>query len=82
MQDTPIAMSAFGSDQFKAVCADDLGDLGFLVPNVELKQAGQVGVQNFTSRGMGVTGTTPSDSPAVSIFQSGVFFGDQLWWGA
>lgn len=75
VQDTPIAMSAFGSDQFEAVFADDVGDLGFLMPNVELKQAGQVGVQNFTVRGMGVSGTTPSDSPAVGIFQNGVFWG-------
>ena len=75
VQDTPIAMTAFGEAQFKAVFADDLGDLGLLSPNVELKPSSQVGNQNFTIRGMGVSGTTPSDSPAVGVFQNGVFWG-------
>ncbi|MDY0069261.1 MAG: TonB-dependent receptor, partial [Porticoccaceae bacterium] len=74
-QDTPIAMTAFGEAQFKAVFADDLGDLGMMSPNVELKPSSQVGNQNFTIRGMGVSGTTPSDSPAVGVFQNGVFWG-------
>ena len=75
IQDTAIAITAFDERQFKAVFADDLADLGNLAPNVEMKQAGQVGVQNFTIRGMGVSGTTPSDSPAVGVFQNGVFWG-------
>jgi iron complex outermembrane receptor protein len=75
VQDTPIAMTAFGEEQFKAVFADDLQDLGRLAPNVELKSSSQVGVQNFHIRGMGVTGTTPSDQPAVGVFQNGVFWG-------
>src|SRR5690606_11578385 len=74
-QDTPIAMTAFGEAQFKAVFADALGDLGMMSPNVELKPSSQVGNQNFTIRGMGVSGTTPSDSPAVGVFQNGVFWG-------
>lgn len=75
VQDTPIAVSAFDERQFKAVFADNLSDLGNLAPNVEMKQAGNVGVQNFAIRGMGVSGTTPSDSPAVGVFQNGVFWG-------
>ncbi len=75
VQDTPIAMTAFGEQQFKAIFADDLGDLGMMSPNVELKPSAQVGNQNFTIRGMGVSGTTPSDSPAVGVFQNGVFWG-------
>jgi iron complex outermembrane receptor protein len=75
VQDTPIAMTAFGTEQFKAVFADNLDDLGKLSPGVELKPSAQVGAQNFTIRGMGVSGTTPSDESAVGIFQDGVFWG-------
>lgn len=75
VQDTPIAMTAFGAEQFKAVFADNLDDLGKLSPNVELKPSAQVGAQNFTIRGMGVSGTTPSDESAVGIFQDGVYWG-------
>ncbi|MFA7555760.1 MAG: TonB-dependent receptor plug domain-containing protein [Spongiibacteraceae bacterium] len=75
VQDTPIAMTAFNEEQFKAIFAEDLGDLGALSPNVEMKPSSEVGVQNFTIRGMGVNGTTPSDSPAVGVFQNGVFWG-------
>lgn len=75
VQDTPLAMTVFGEQQFKAIFADNLSDLGNLSPNVEMKPASNVGVQNFTIRGMGVSGTTPSDSPAVGVFQNGVFWG-------
>lgn len=75
VQDTPIAMTAFGTEQFKAVFADNLDDLGKLSPGVELKPSAQVGAQNFTIRGMGVSGTTPSDESAVGIFQDGVYWG-------
>lgn len=75
VQDTPMAVSAYGERQFKAVFADNLSDLGKLAPNVEMKPASNVGVQNFTIRGMGVSGTTPSDSPAVGVFQNGMFWG-------
>lgn len=75
VQDTPIAVTAFSENQFEATFSDTLEDLGFLVPNVELKASSQIGNQNFTIRGMGVSGTTPSDSPAVGVFQNGVFWG-------
>lgn len=75
VQDTPIAMTAYGAEQFKAVFADNLDDLGKLSPGVELKPSAQVGAQNFTIRGMGVSGTTPSDESAVGIFQDGIYWG-------
>lgn len=75
VQDTPIAITALSEAQYRAVFADDLIDVGELAPNVEFKGSTIVGLQNFTVRGMGVTGSTPSDSPTVGIFQNGVFWG-------
>ncbi|HEY0311947.1 MAG TPA: TonB-dependent receptor [Allosphingosinicella sp.] len=74
-QDTPIALTVFNEAQYKAVFAQDLRDLGRLAPNVKFEGSTIVGLQNFTIRGMGITGSTPSDSPAVGIFQNGVFWG-------
>ena len=74
-EDTPIAISAFGAQQLDAVFAENLDDIGKLVPSVGLKPTSQVGGQNFTIRGMGVSGTTASDEPAVGIVQDGVYWG-------
>jgi len=74
-EDTPIAISAFGAQQLDAVFTDNLDDIGKLAPGVGLKPTSQVGGQNFTIRGMGVSGTTPSDEPAVGIVQDGVYWG-------
>lgn len=74
-QDTPIAVTVFSEAQYEAVFATDLMDLGDLSPNVEFRPSTIVGLQNFTIRGMGITGSTPSDAPAVGIFQNGVFWG-------
>lgn len=75
VEDTPIAISAFGAAQLDAVFADNLDDIGKLAPSVGLKPTSQVGGQNFTIRGMGVSGTTASDEPAVGIIQDGVYWG-------
>ncbi|CAN5363940.1 TonB-dependent receptor [soil metagenome] len=68
-------MTAFSAAQYNAVFATELSDVGDLSPNVELKPSTIVGLQNFTIRGMGVSGSTPSDSPTVGVFQNGVFWG-------
>lgn len=74
-QRAPLAVTAFSANQFAAVFAEQLEDLGKLAPNVQLTPTTQIGGQNFTIRGMGVTGTTPSDEPAVGIIQDGVYWG-------
>lgn len=74
-EDTPVAISAFGAQQLDAVFAENLDDVGKLAPSVALKPTSQVGGQNFTIRGMGVSGTTASDEPAVGIVQDGVYWG-------
>src|SRR3546814_194008 len=46
-----------------------------MTPNASLQPSAQRGVQNFAIRGMGVSGSTPSDEPAVGIFQDGIYWG-------
>tara|TARA_E500000305_G_C4029253_1_gene243894 strand:- start:7955 stop:10057 length:2103 start_codon:yes stop_codon:yes gene_type:complete len=75
VQDVPVAVTAFSSDQFKAVFAEDMVDLGMLTPNVHPTPGSQVGSQAFSIRGLGVAGTVPSDAPAVGLFQNGVYWG-------
>lgn len=75
IQDVPVAITAFSADQFKAVFAEDVVDLGMLSPNVHPTPGSQVGSQAFSIRGLGVAGTVPSDAPAVGVFQNGVYWG-------
>lgn len=75
LQETPIAATAFGAQQLEEALVEDLTDVGRLAPSVSLQPSSQRGVQNFSIRGMGVSGSTPSDEPAVGIFQDGVYWG-------
>lgn len=75
LQDTPIAATAFGAQQLEEAGVRDLTEVGRMAPSVSLQPSSQRGVQNFAIRGMGVSGTTPSDEPAVGIFQDGVYWG-------
>jgi len=76
LQRTPISATAFGAEQLSSPTITDLSDVGRQVPGASLQPAGsQKGAQNFNIRGMGVSGTTPSDEPSVGIFQDGVYWG-------
>lgn len=76
LQDVPVAATALGKEQMKAVFAEDLHDMAALAPNVNIESAGtQAGVSNIFVRGMGLSGSTPTDEPAVGIIQDGVFWG-------
>lgn len=74
-QSTPVSLTAYGADQFAAVFASNIEDIGRLSPGVNLRPSSQIGAQNFTIRGMGVSGTTPSDEPAVGVVQDGIYWG-------
>ncbi|MDI1327591.1 MAG: TonB-dependent receptor [Brevundimonas sp.] len=75
LQDTPVAATAFGAQQLEEAGVKDLTDVGRMAPSVSLQPSSQRGVQNFSIRGMGVSGSTPSDEPAVGIFQDGIYWG-------
>ncbi|OAN56267.1 hypothetical protein A7Q26_02375 [Sphingobium sp. TCM1] len=75
LQETPVSITALTSTQLERAVAKDLTDVGRMTPNASLQPSAQRGVQNFAIRGMGVSGSTPSDEPAVGIFQDGVYWG-------
>lgn len=75
LQRVPVAITALSAAQLQQSTVRNLVDVGGMVPNASLQASSQKGVQNFAIRGMGVSGTTPSDEPAVGIFQDGVYWG-------
>ncbi len=75
LQATPVSITALSSAQLERAVSKDLTDVGRMTPNASLQPSAQRGVQNFAIRGMGVSGSTPSDEPAVGIFQDGVYWG-------
>lgn len=75
LQDVPISVTALSSEQLESAVALDLVDVGRLTPNASLQESSQRGIQNFAIRGMGISGSTPSDEPAVGIFQDGIYWG-------
>ena len=76
VQDTNIAISAFGADQLEAFQVRNISDLSFKAPNVQLDEVGTVkGTANFSIRGLGVNSSIPSIDPAVGVFVDGVYLG-------
>lgn len=75
LQKTPLAITALSAEQLQSPTFKTLVDIGRTTPNAALQPSAQRGVQNFTIRGMGLSGTTVSDEPTVGIFQDGVYWG-------
>lgn len=75
LQRVPAAVTALGPLQLERSTVKDIIDVGRLTPNASLQSTAQKGVQNFSIRGSGVSGSSPSDEPAVGIFQDGVYWG-------
>ena len=75
LQEVPISVTALNAEQLERAAVVNLVDVGRLTPNASLQQSSQRGIQNFAIRGMGISGSTPSDEPAVGIFQDGVYWG-------
>lgn len=74
--ETPIAITAYGSDQLEALKVRDLTNLAVGIPNVALDDAGTSrGVANFSIRGLGINSSIPSIDPTVGIFVDGVYMG-------
>lgn len=76
IQNVPVAVSAFGEDQLRAVNFRDVGSLGFTMPNVALDDNGtSKGYANFSIRGVGINSSIPSIDPTVGLFVDGVYQG-------
>jgi len=76
VQDTNIAITAFGEEQLDAFQVRSISDLSFKIPNVQLDEIGTTkGTANFSIRGLGVNSSIPSIDPSVGVFVDGVYLG-------
>lgn len=75
-QRAPVAISAFGEDQLRAMQIKDISQIAFKAPNVSMDDVGTTkGVANFSIRGLGVNSSIPSIDPAVGTFVDGIYQG-------
>ena len=76
IQDTPLAITAYGADQLDALKVRDLKSLSYSMPNVALEDVGTTkGVANFSIRGLGINSSIPSIDPTVGVFVDGMYLG-------
>ncbi len=76
IQETPIALTAFGEDQLNTLKVRDFNDLSDGMANVTLEDVGTArGNANFSIRGLGINSSIPSIDPTVGVFVDGVFLG-------
>jgi len=76
VQDTNLAISAFGEEQLEAFQVRNISDLSFKAPNIQLDEVGTTkGTANFSIRGLGVNSSIPSIDPAVGVFVDGIYLG-------
>jgi iron complex outermembrane receptor protein len=79
LQDVPLSVSAYDSDQLEALKVRDLTGLAVGMPNVALDDIGTFrGTANFSIRGLGINSSIPSIDPTVGIFVDGVYLGSNL----
>lgn len=75
-QDLPMALNAFGERDLRALNAQDLQSLSYVMPNVQLEDIATArGIANFTIRGLGVNSSILATDPAVGVFVDGVYQG-------
>jgi iron complex outermembrane receptor protein len=76
LQQVPISISAFSSEQVDALKVRDLMDLSVWMPNVAMDDVGTFkGTANFSIRGLGVNSSIPGVEPTVGVFIDGVYIG-------
>ncbi len=76
IQNVPLSVTHFSSEQIDALKVRDLEDLSVSMPNVALDDIGTVGgIANFSIRGLGINSSIPSVDPTVGVFVDGVYVG-------
>lgn len=74
IQEVPLSVTAFNSEQIDALKIRDLTNLAVSMPNVSLEDLGTSrGTANFSIRGLGINSSIPSIDPAVGVFVNGVY---------
>lgn len=76
VQEVPVSISAFGSDQLDSKHFQSLKDLSTSIPNVSMEDVGTTrGYANFSIRGQGINSSIPTVDPTVGVFVDGVYMG-------
>ena len=76
IQNVPLSVTHFSSEEIDALKLRDLESLAVAMPNVALDDIGTVGgIANFSIRGLGINSSIPSVDPTVGVFIDGVYFG-------
>ncbi len=76
VQDVPLAVTGYSSEQLDVLKVHDLRSLSYAVPNVQLEDIGTIkGAANFSIRGLGINSSIPSIDPTVGVFVDGVYLG-------
>ena len=76
IQNVPLSVTHFSSEQIDALKVRDLEDLSVSMPNVAFDDIGTVGgIANFSIRGLGINSSIPSVDPTVGVFVDGVYVG-------
>lgn len=73
LQDVPIAVQTFSSKQIEDLTAQDIGDLGVYMPNVETSRSPNQ--PTFRIRGVGTSDFGVGADPAVGVYLDGVYIG-------
>lgn len=71
VQDTPIAISAFGGDQLQSEHITNIESLATKIPNVQFSKA--LGMARVFIRGVGLDAQSPGSDPRVAIYTDGVY---------
>lgn len=76
LQDTPIAITAFGADDLQNMSIDDLGDLATFAPNVMISPAPtNTGKAVVAIRGSVTSNPAITWEPTVGLYLDGVYVG-------
>ena len=76
IQNVPLSVTHFSSEQIDALKVRDLESLAVQMPNVALDDIGTVeGIASFSIRGLGINSSIPSVDPTVGVFVDGVYVG-------
>ncbi len=76
LQETPVAVTALGSDTLRDAGVRNLAQLNQIVPNIEVSSAnGTAPLANIYIRGVGQRNTGPNIDSGVGIYIDGVYVG-------
>ncbi|MXW44217.1 MAG: TonB-dependent receptor plug domain-containing protein [Candidatus Dadabacteria bacterium] len=76
IQDVPLSITHFSSEQLETLKVNDLESLTVRMPNVALDDAiSGLSIANFSIRGVGINESIASVDPTVGVFVDGIYMG-------